>query len=217
MFCHNCGQPVEGVGRYCAHCGAVLNNIQQIKPVITNVNQDDTLPKNPNFILTLAFVLFVVFASFIYLGNYRDKYDYKQSIVYNDYKVYYPLGYKVEIGTGEEKDDAKKLLYISNDNVKYQFNYYDEDYSMYTRNDFKQVKDFLNKLGYEVLETYEKTYDDHRMVVSKFKVNSDSEMYFYLYEANQYDLVYSGYIVSDDNIDDNLNTLVKILSKVEHV
>jgi hypothetical protein len=216
MFCHNCGQPVAGGSRYCSNCGAVQNTIQQIKPVITNVNQDDTLPKNSNFILTLAFILVVIFASFIFLGIYRDKYDFSQNIVYKDYKVYYPLGFKTQIGDDDEKDESKKLLYIYNDDVKYQFNYYNEDYSSYKRNDFKAIKDFLNQLGYDVQETYEKTFDDHSIIISRFKMNGDTEMYFYLYEAQKYDLVYSGYFSTSSNFDKDLNTLIKILSKVEH-
>ena len=167
MFCYNCGHQVDGVSRYCPNCGAVQNNIQQIKPIITNVNHDDTLPKNSNFILTLAFLLIVIFSGFIFLGSYKDKYDFTQNIVYHDYKVYYPLGYKAQIGEEDETDESKKLLYIYNDDVKYQFNYFNEDYSIYRKNDFKSIKDFLTQHGYNVIETYEKTFNDHNIILSR--------------------------------------------------
>lgn len=215
MFCHNCGTQVNG-SRYCPNCGAVQNNNQPLKPVVTNVGVDDTLPKNGNFLIVLLLLFIIVISGIAFLSGYKEQYDYKQSIVYNDYKVYLPIGYKAQIGDEEEKEDAKKQLYISNDSVKYQFNYYADDYSNYNTNDYKEIKEFLNKFGYTVLDVNEKEFNGHRMIVAKFKTN-DKEMYFYLYEAKKYELVYMGYMSAKSDIDDHIKKLAEILSKVEHV
>ena len=218
MFCQNCGNKIETIGRYCPHCGAVLNSLPAAQQIRTNVNYDYTLPKNNNFMYTIMFVLFLLFIGFVYLGNYHKEYDYNVSIDYHDYKVYLPIGFKTTLGDGDEEKEEDKEIYIFNDEVKYSVQDFNDYYSRYRDNDFSQTKKLLTLRGYDVIDTKEVKYDNKGMILSKFKMGEDT-LYFYIYDYSDNDIVFSGFMYTKDDEDNDLITnterLYKILSNIK--
>jgi hypothetical protein len=215
MYCYNCGNKNEGNERFCANCGAPQTNMQPTNNVNNIV---DELPKNSNFLLTLVVLFLIVVAGVLFLITYKENYDYKQYINYKQFKVYYPLGFKAEIGQEEDKESDDKHLYLTSDSVKYTFNYEDDNnYESYKKNNYKDVESFLKSIGYEVKKTEEKKIKDHNIIVSLLKTSEDKEMYFYIYDTKITRTIYYGYVASDDDLDDKvLEELVTILTKVEY-
>ena len=115
MFCSNCGHRLV-TGTYCSVCGSKNDATGIIKPLTTNVGKDESLPRNSNFILTIAFVLFIFSICTIVLGNYIQDNQYYTSFTWNDFVINIPLGFKGEVRK-DEGTDHESFLIISDDLV----------------------------------------------------------------------------------------------------
>jgi len=211
MFCPKCGKQSDG-SSFCGACGARVNLNPIVKPVLSNVGYDDTLPKNSNFAFVIIILLFIAGSIFIFLSEYRESYNYTKTISFGDYKFYLPIGYTTKIDKDETKGDS---LYIYNDKISYQFVSTTDDFNIYTRNNYSNLKDALSKHGYTITNIEIKKINNKDILLAKFK-EKDKEYYFYIYKYSNNDELLYGYVYSDSSVtEENLNELYEIIERIQ--
>lgn len=192
MKCHNCGNEIKN-NPYCPSCGTKTN----------------ILPRNLNFL----FVLLVLFSIMVlcagYLLNYYRLNDYKVSIKYNDYKIYYPIGFKTKTES-KNNIDGNKCAYIYDSTTSYELCSIKAKYKSYLLLDYKYIKESFAKEGYEILDISE--YND-KLLLIKIKGEKKNN-YIYVYDLDENSIM-SGYFVTNNTSDkEDIERLNIILSKI---
>lgn len=212
MFCPHCGKQIQDNEKYCAFCGNKVNELGIVKPIVTNVGYDDTLPKNSNFAMVIILLIFIAIGCLIYLRGYKEKYDYTEYVLFDNHKFYLPIGYTYKIEDDESNTD---YLYIYNDSLSYLFKFYIDNYNDYIVNDNRELRKQLGKQDINIKNINNSKYKDRRITLVEFE-NEEGTYYWYLYEYDDYDNVVSGFIYKNSDIKDNdLNTLYEILDRIQ--
>ena len=198
MFCSNCGHQL-GDGPYCPACGNKVNNTGIVKPLLTDVGKDDSLPKNSNFILTIAAILFIISVSFIILTGYVQDNQYYTDMKWQGFNISIPLGFKGKVNS----ENGTESFLIQNDDIIYEL-YFDEDnYNVYKKNDFGKVREFLKKYDYGIESLDEIDLDAHKMIFGVIDIHSEASKYtaVYLTTLKDTDYMVWGYIYKSSPID----------------
>ena len=219
MYCPKCGSEIKPNTYFCGRCGfQAFKNDNVIKPIVTNVGYDDTLPKNSNFAIVIIVILTVIAGLSIYLGAYKEKYNFANSVSYEGYNFYIPIGY----ATKREKSDKndKEYLYIYNNSISYSFDVSKDSYDYYVSYDPKTKKYNNNMLEFELEKTGAKdisiTNKDDNTAIATFK-KDDTKYYFFIYRlSDEHDKVLSGFVYANSLInDEDIDLLYQILARIK--
>ena len=206
MFCGNCGKQNKPNAIFCEACGSRMKN-NYVRPIVTNVGYDDTLPKNSNFVIVLILIISLVASITIYLAGYKSLHDYKHYVMYEDFKVYLPVGYANKIEDG--------AMYIYNDTLAYIIKSEKDNFKVYYENNFELLQNALLKENYKILESPE-LLNKNKTILVHIKYN-DEDAYFFIHNFDEnIDQVFYGYVKPSGEItSEEKNTLFEILSRIE--
>ena len=201
MYCSNCGNKLDYNNKYCNKCGNKVDNTDIIKPLVTNVGVDRSLPKNMNFLITILLVFAVSYLFIGVINKYREENKFVETVSYNEYTFKVPLGYK------SFQEDGRDSLLMKNSNITFELMVENEEYNNYIANDFEQVKSLFNSKDYKYTSITEMEKDNHKMIFSVLDStgnNDDNANYaFYMSRINGSDDIVWGYIYKHGIIDSN--------------